>query len=45
MKLSHALIFLILIIPGSIVYAENRNMTGLFTTFHVSAKSGDISGA
>jgi len=45
MKLSHALIILILIITGSVAFAENRKVTGLFSTFDASAKSGDISGA
>lgn len=45
MKLIHLIIILAAFFTASSAYAENRNVTGLFSTFHINEKSGDISGA
>ena len=45
MKLIHLILLFIVFVNGTVAHAENNNVTGLFSTFRVSEKSGDISGA
>jgi hypothetical protein len=45
MKLIYLIILFGALVTGTVARAENNSVTGLFSTFHVSEKSGDISGA
>lgn len=45
MKLIHLIIIFAAFFIGTAAHAENGHVTGLFSTFHISEKSGDISGA
>jgi hypothetical protein len=45
MKLIYLVFLSVSFIAGTAAHAENNNVTGLFSTFHVSERSGDISGA
>ena len=45
MKLIRTFFILLVLITAAIASAEDDSVTGFFSTFHVSPKSGDISGA